>query len=82
MVITKSDLPGIRIRAIYGAELPLTWDENVAGVAAHSVVTRLPAQVEFDLGKQGLELEIFKAVMPGSGIGSSAASAAASRDWE
>ncbi|MEY5044361.1 MAG: hypothetical protein RJA19_1588 [Bacteroidota bacterium] len=61
----------VRVRAIHGAAgLPLEADRNVAAVAAASLLRALGAPC-------GLELELFKEVAPGSGLGSSAASAAA-----
>lgn len=61
----------VRVRAIHGApELPLEADRNVAAVAAGSLLRALGAPC-------GLELELFKDVAPGSGLGSSASSAAA-----
>lgn len=72
MVARKTDVPGsVRIRAIHGAPgLSLDAEANVAGVAAQSLLSALGAPF-------GVELEIYKDVLPGSGIGSSAASAAA-----
>jgi homoserine kinase len=72
LIARKTDLPGsVRIRAIHGAPgLSLDAEENVAGVAAQSLLNALGAPC-------GIELEIHKDVLPGSGIGSSAASAAA-----
>lgn len=71
LILTRSDLPGVRIRAIHGADLPFEVERNVSGRAALSVLEKLGLD-----DRCGLELEIFKAVLPGSGIGSSAASAA------
>ncbi|WP_340198860.1 homoserine kinase [Ascidiimonas sp. W6] len=59
----------IRINKITGQELPLQPEKNVAGVAALSLLKQL--HVPF-----GFEIEISKRIKPGSGIGSSAASAA------
>jgi homoserine kinase len=61
--------PGVTLTAIHGADLPLEVERNVSGVAARSVLRAL--DVEW-----GVELTVHKAVLPGSGIGSSAASAA------
>ena len=60
----------VRIRAIHGADLDDHPDRNVASIAAKSLLQSLGNPC-------GLELEIFKSILPGSGIGSSAASAAA-----
>ena len=69
MIIRKSDEKGVRITKIIGADLPLETDKNVAGVAALSMLS----QWETDFG---FEIEIYKNIKAGSGIGSSAASAA------
>lgn len=69
MVIRKSDEKGIRITKIVGAKLPLEAEQNVAGVAALSMLS----QWETDFG---FDIEIYKNIKAGSGIGSSAASAA------
>lgn len=69
MIVRKSNRPGIKITKIVGQELPMEAKKNVAGVAALSLLE--------DLGsKEGFEIEIHKKIKPGSGIGSSAASAA------
>ena len=60
----------VSIRAIHGAELDANPERNVATIAAKSLLQSLGNPC-------GLEVEIFKSIMPGSGIGSSAASAAA-----
>lgn len=71
MVARKTDADGVRIRAVHGAPgLSLDAEANVAGVAAQSLLQALGAPC-------GVELEIHKDILPGSGIGSSAASAAA-----
>lgn len=69
MILRKTDTPGIRITRITGQELPLETEKNVAGVAALSLLNTL----DFS---GGFEIEIVKNIKPGSGIGSSAASAA------
>ena len=69
MVLRKVSEPGIRITKITGQDLPLETDKNVAGVAAMAMIKAL------DYPK-GFEIEIHKKIKPGSGIGSSAASAA------
>ncbi|MGB1122187.1 MAG: homoserine kinase [Flavobacteriales bacterium] len=60
----------VHIRAIHGAQLDANPERNVATIAAKSLLQSLGNPC-------GLEVEIFKSIMPGSGIGSSAASAAA-----
>jgi len=69
MIIQKSDEKGVRITKIVGADLPLETEKNVAGVAALSMLN----QWETDFG---FEIEIYKNIKAGSGIGSSAASSA------
>ncbi|MEQ1605944.1 MAG: homoserine kinase [Pyrinomonadaceae bacterium] len=68
MTIRKIDEPVVRIinRDDYG--LPTDPEKNVAGVALLAFLAA--AKVDF-----GFEVEITKNIMPGSGIGSSAASA-------
>ena len=69
MVIRKSPEKGIKITKIVGQDLPLETKKNVAGVAGLSLLEKV--QVDF-----GFEIEIYKNIKPGSGIGSSAASSA------
>lgn len=69
MIIRKVKEKGIRITKITGADLPLETDKNVAGVAGMAMLKHL--DLEF-----GFEIEIHKKIKAGSGIGSSAASAA------
>ncbi len=69
MIIRKSDKKGIRITKIVGADLPLETENNVAGVAALAMLE----EVETNFG---FEIEIYKNIKAGSGIGSSAASSA------
>lgn len=69
MIIRKSDQKGIRITKIVGADLPLETERNVAGVAALAMLEALNSDA-------GFEIEIYKNIKAGSGIGSSAASAA------
>lgn len=69
MIIRKSAEKGIRIIKITGANLPLEAEKNVAGVAALAIIKNL----EIDYG---FEIEIYKKIKAGSGIGSSSASAA------
>ncbi|MEN8798690.1 MAG: homoserine kinase [Flavobacteriaceae bacterium] len=68
MTVTKVPEPGVRITRISGFPLPLDTQKNVAGVAALTLL----AKSEFE---GGFEIEIEKKIKPGSGIGSSAASA-------
>jgi homoserine kinase len=69
MIIRKSDIKGVRITKIVGANLPLETENNVAGVAALAMLEEV--ETEF-----GFEIEIYKNIKAGSGIGSSAASSA------
>lgn len=68
MIIRKTSEKGIKIIKIVGADLPLETEKNVAGVAALAMVSNL--DLDF-----GFEIEIYKKIKAGSGIGSSAASA-------
>ncbi|MCO4822721.1 MAG: homoserine kinase [Flavobacteriaceae bacterium] len=68
MVVRKTKEKGICITKIEGYDLPLEATKNVAGVAAI-------AMYEHAQPDCGFEIEIYKNIKPGSGIGSSAASA-------
>lgn len=68
MVIKKVPAPGLTITKISGLDLPKEIDKNVAGVAGL-------AFMEASEYKGGFEIEIYKKIKAGSGIGSSAASA-------
>ena len=69
MVVREVPEKGIKITKITGQKLPLETHKNVAGVAGLALLEKVDASV-------GYEIEIFKKIKPGSGIGSSAASAA------
>ena len=69
MTIRKVSQKGVRITKITGQKLPLDVHKNVAGVAALALLTETKSEF-------GFEIEIDKQIKPGSGIGSSAASAA------
>ncbi|AOR27013.1 homoserine kinase [Formosa sp. Hel3_A1_48] len=71
MIIRKSKDKGVRITVSDGYDLPLDIDKNIAGVSAKALYEK--ANPDF-----GFELEIYKRIKPGSGIGSSAASAVGS----
>lgn len=71
MIVRKTKQKGITITKIKGFELPLDPRKNVAGVSALAMIA--DAQPDF-----GFEMEIYKNIKPGSGIGSSSASAAGS----
>jgi len=70
MVLRKSHYPGVKICKIFGAELPLQYDKNVVGVVIDKILQHLPNN------KLGIEVEIYKNIKPGSGLGSSGSSAA------
>lgn len=73
VIARKSATPGVRIVKItgHGGKLPYATEENTAGVAALRLLEHLGAT------DVGIELEIHKKMPLGSGLGSSAASAAA-----
>ncbi|NRA93031.1 MAG: homoserine kinase, partial [Psychroserpens sp.] len=71
MVVRKTQEKGIRITKIEGFDLPYDTHLNVAGVSAQALYDALNPDC-------GFEIEIYKHIKPGSGIGSSSASAAGS----
>ncbi len=73
VIARKSHTPGLRIVKItgHGGKLPYDPASNTAGMAALRLLEHLGAQ------QVGIELEIHKKMPLGSGLGSSAASAAA-----
>lgn len=71
MLIRKTDKKGIYITKIEGYDLPYETEQNVAGVSALAMLEDADPDC-------GFEIEIYKKIMPGSGIGSSSASAAGS----
>jgi len=71
MVIRKTLERGIKITKIEGYNLPFEAEKNVAGVSALAMYKDLQPDC-------GFEIEIYKNIKPGSGIGSSSASAAGS----
>lgn len=71
MVIRKTTQKGIHITKIEGYDLPFETSKNVAGVSALTLIEDYNPDC-------GFEIEIYKRIKPGSGIGSSAASAAGS----
>ena len=70
MVLRTYEGNGVRIILEANSNLPSEVELNVAGKAAMSALHKLGDPF-------GVEIEIYKSIMPGSGIGSSAASAAA-----
>ena len=71
MVLRKTKEKGVRIGKIIGEELPMEAEKNVASVAVMAMLKDLKESPEY-----GFEIDIFKKIKPGSGVGSSAASAA------
>ncbi|TXD85299.1 homoserine kinase [Subsaximicrobium wynnwilliamsii] len=71
MVIRKTDEKGIRITKIEGFDLPFEAEKNVAGVSALALMEAAKPNC-------GFEIEIYKNIKPGSGVGSSSASAVGS----
>jgi homoserine kinase len=69
MTFTKTTKKGVKITNITGADLTYNVDEN----AASAVVKKILNEANADFG---IELTIHKGFSPGSGLGSSAASAA------
>lgn len=67
MVVRKTTEKGIRITKIEGQDLPMETLQNVAGVAGLALLEKSDYQ-------GGFEIEIYKKIKAGSGIGSSAAS--------
>ncbi|MGI9551262.1 MAG: homoserine kinase [Aurantibacter sp.] len=67
MVVRKVEAKGIRITKLTGQNLPLETEKNVAGVAGLALLATSGYQ-------GGFEIEIYKKIKAGSGIGSSAAS--------
>ena len=71
MIVRKTKSKGIYITKIEGFDLPFDAEKNVAGVSALALIQDANPDC-------GFEIEIYKNIKPGSGIGSSAASAAGS----
>lgn len=69
MIVKKGPDTGIAITKIHGQDLPLETGKNVAGVAGLALLNAMG-------NTGGFEIEIYKNIKAGSGIGSSAASAA------
>ena len=69
MIFTKRSDSQLVITKIEGANLPYNIDENLVGTVIKAMLKK--RQVTF-----GLDIEIYKGFKPGSGLGSSAASAA------
>lgn len=69
MTLRLIDEKTVRIKHLDDYDLPLDAEKNVAGKALLAVLERIDENF-------GFEVEITKKIMPGSGVGSSAASAA------
>ncbi|MEP3208654.1 MAG: homoserine kinase [Maribacter sp.] len=69
MTVRKTPEKGIRITKLEGQDLPTATLKNVAGVAGLALLEKS----DYD---GGFEMEIYKKIKAGSGIGSSAASSA------
>ena len=69
MTFTKTSKKGVKITNITGADLPYDVDKNAASAVIKKIL--LDAKADF-----GIALTIHKGFSPGSGLGSSAASAA------
>ncbi|MUH37533.1 homoserine kinase [Zobellia amurskyensis] len=67
MVVRKTQEKGIRITKLEGQDLPMETLQNVAGVAGLALLEKTDYT-------GGFEIEIYKKIKAGSGIGSSAAS--------
>lgn len=74
VVARYCDQPGVHLKAIHGttAPLPLEAEKNTASVAVIALMNALN-----DESVPGIELELYKKMPIGSGLGSSAASAVA-----
>ena len=68
IIIQKSNSKSVKIKRVSGYQIPIDSKKNTASVAAQALLDYLNID-------QGFDIEINKNIMPGSGIGSSAASA-------
>jgi homoserine kinase len=74
LTVLKTNSPGLKISGIHGGHtLSLQNDQNVVTVAAQALLDSLEKKPDV-----GFEFELTKKVKPGSGLGSSASSSAAS----
>ncbi|PNQ72368.1 homoserine kinase [Hanstruepera neustonica] len=69
MIFSKREDKQLIITKIEGANLPYNIDDNLVGTVIKAMLQKLDLQL-------GLDIEIYKGFKPGSGLGSSAASAA------
>lgn len=72
IIIKITDIPGIRIKKIFGANLSKNRKKNVICIALQALLNN----INKSYSNIGFDIEISKNIQPGSGIGSSAASAA------
>lgn len=73
IIVTKTVEPGLKINSITGCEgLPTEPDKNVATVAVQALLDSLDASPDY-----GFSFDLYKKVMAGSGLGSSASSSSA-----
>ncbi len=70
LVMRKINKPGAHINLISGAELPMDADKNIASYVSSMMLKK--AGVDF-----GIEIDLYKGIIGGSGLGSSASSCAA-----
>ncbi len=71
LTATISKIPGVRIKAIHGSDLlPMESSKNTAGVSTLALLDHLKSD-------KGIDIELYKKMPLGSGLGSSAASSAA-----
>ncbi len=72
VILTERDEPGVVVKRIVGdgGRLPLHSNQNTASVAVQSFLNAIDSNI-------GIEIELFKHLPLGSGMGSSAASAVA-----
>ena len=68
MIIQKSNSKGVKIKRVTGYQIPVDAEKNIASVASQALLDYLGID-------DGFDIEIKKNIKPGSGIGSSAASA-------
>lgn len=69
MILKKTNAKGVTISKIEGADLTYNIKENVASVVALTMLNTTKSNF-------GIDIQLFKKVKPGSGLGSSASSAA------
>ncbi len=69
MVLKKTETKGVTISTIEGADLSYEIKKNAASVVALAMLNKTNANF-------GVDIQLFKKVKPGSGLGSSASSAA------